>query len=297
MSSSTPSAPSSSAQKLSIYPDPPRETLLLDTPSALEQHIGAVRRAATAHLRAAHAEVQGVVSRWIGVENRVEHRIKALLPPDERLTPGVLYVGVAILTGAILARHRGLPTRIVLPPVLGLGAAAHFLPKLSSNVRAYASDLEDEYTPGLAHVHETGKAHTAMGWERLKESGRGAGGRGKGQRRRQLRRGEEGLDERSHINSLDLVPAVESYKSLLHPYCHHVLRRPAPLPLPIAYHLLHAPNPVYFRPKVFLYPFCSSGSNCRYSRGLVPCECTTYSLVSFDFRATVHMLPRRQNRT
>ncbi|KAF7320677.1 MICOS complex subunit [Mycena chlorophos] len=174
MSSSTPSAPSSSAQKLSIYPDPPRETLLLDTPSALEQHIGTVRRTATAHLRAAHAEVQGVVSRWIGVENRVEHRIKALLPPDERLTPGVLYVGVAILTGAILARHRGLPTRIVLPPVLGLGAATHFLPKLSSNVRAYVSDLEDEYTPGLAHVHETGKAHTAMGWERLKESGRGA---------------------------------------------------------------------------------------------------------------------------
>ncbi|KAF7310311.1 MICOS complex subunit [Mycena indigotica] len=158
-----------SPSKLSIYPDSPRDTLLLDTPSALEHHIRAARLAATGQVNAAHEQVQGLVSRWIGVENRVETRIKSLLPADERLVPGILYVGVAFLSGAILARHRSLPLRVILPPTFGVAAATHFNPKLTSNIRRYASDLEDEYTPGLAHTHEIGKAHTAMGWEMLKE--------------------------------------------------------------------------------------------------------------------------------
>ncbi|KAJ7055838.1 apolipo protein O-domain-containing protein [Mycena amicta] len=169
MSASASSPPTPPKQKLSIYPDPPRDILLLDTPSALEQHIGVVRRTATGHINTAHAHVQGLVSRWIGVENRVEHRIKSLLPADERLVPGVLYAAVAFLSGAIVARHRGLTLRIILPPTLGLAATTHFLPKLSANIRAYASDLEDHYAPGLAKTHEIGKAHTAMGWERVKD--------------------------------------------------------------------------------------------------------------------------------
>ncbi|KAF7312886.1 MICOS complex subunit [Mycena kentingensis (nom. inval.)] len=164
------------SQKLSIYPSPPADVLLLDSPSALEQHIGVARRTATSHLNAAHAQVQGVVSRWIGVENRVEHRIKSLIPPptEERILPGALYAAVAFLSGAILARHRALPIRALLPPALGLGAATHFLPRLSANVRAYAGDLEDEYAPELARVHETGKAHAAMGWARVVEATSGA---------------------------------------------------------------------------------------------------------------------------
>ncbi|KAJ6498234.1 apolipo protein O-domain-containing protein [Mycena vulgaris] len=154
-------------QKLSIYAEPPAEILLLDTPSALEAHIGTVRRAATGRYQEAHAQVQGLVSRWIGVENRVEHRIKSLLPPDERLVPGALYAAIAFLSGAILARHRALPIRAVLPPLLGVAAATHFLPKTSANVRAYLGALEDHYVPEAARVHEVGKAHTQMTWDRV----------------------------------------------------------------------------------------------------------------------------------
>ncbi|KAJ7493867.1 apolipo protein O-domain-containing protein [Mycena latifolia] len=160
--------------QLSIYAAPPEDVLLLDTPSALEVHIGTARRAATNRYREAHAHVQGLVSRWIGVENRVEHRIKALLPPDERLVPGALYAAIAFLAGSILARRRSLPLRFIAPPALGLGAAAYFLPRTSANVRAYLSDLEDHYTPELARVHETGKAHTLMTYERVRESAAGA---------------------------------------------------------------------------------------------------------------------------
>ncbi|KAF7350235.1 MICOS complex subunit [Mycena venus] len=162
-------------QKPSIYASPPSEILLLDAPSALEAHIGTVRRAVTGKYREAHASVQGVVTQWIGVENRVEHRIKSLLPPDERLVPGTLYAAVAFLTGAILARHRALPIRLLLPPALFVPTFAHFLPRTSSNIRAYASELEEHYAPGVAEKHEIGKAHAGMAWARLVEGGRGVG--------------------------------------------------------------------------------------------------------------------------
>ncbi|KAJ7664117.1 apolipo protein O-domain-containing protein [Mycena rosella] len=156
-------------KKPSIYAAPPAEILLLDTPSALEAHIGTARRAVTGRYLEAHAHVQGLVSSWIGVENRVEHRIKSLLPPDERLVPGALYAAIAFLSGAILARHRALPIRAILPPVLGVAAATHFLPKTSANVGDYLGGLEDHYAPEVARVHEVGKAHTRMTWDRLSE--------------------------------------------------------------------------------------------------------------------------------
>ncbi|KAF8144239.1 apolipo protein O-domain-containing protein [Mycena galopus ATCC 62051] len=167
-------------QKLSIYAAPPTEVLLLDTPSALEAHIGTARRAVTGKYREAHAQVQGVVSQWIGVENQVENRIKSLLPPDERLVPGVLYAAVAVLSGAIVARHRALPIRMLLPPLLGAAATVHFLPKLSANVRAYVSELEDAHLPAVAQAHETGKAHAAMTWARVREGTKTAEGKVRG---------------------------------------------------------------------------------------------------------------------
>lgn len=58
--------------QLSIYPAPEPEIILLDTPSRLEKHIGVARRTVTDIYRDAHGRVQGVVSKWIDVENSVE---------------------------------------------------------------------------------------------------------------------------------------------------------------------------------------------------------------------------------
>ncbi|KAJ7870733.1 hypothetical protein B0H14DRAFT_3083859 [Mycena olivaceomarginata] len=138
---------SGSFSRPSIYASPPSDILLLDTPSALEAHIATVRRAVTGKYREAHASVQGVVTQWIGVENRVEHRIKSL-PPDERLIPGTLYAAIAFLTGAIFARHRALSIRLFLPPALF---------------------LEDTHLPSMAEKHEVGKAPAGMAWWRPKE--------------------------------------------------------------------------------------------------------------------------------
>ncbi|KAI0341362.1 hypothetical protein BDW22DRAFT_294141 [Trametopsis cervina] len=167
--------------KLPIYPKPDEDIILQEVPSQLEQQIGVGRRAVTATYLDAQARVQGVVSRWIGVEQRVERRVKSLVAPEEPLTPGLLYVGVATLTGSVIARNRTIFARIFLPPTLLVLSLNHFLPKTSHNISSYLGSLEDTYFPTLAEKHAIANAHTAMTWQRAKDataSGRETFGRG-----------------------------------------------------------------------------------------------------------------------
>ncbi|KAH8081340.1 apolipo protein O-domain-containing protein [Cristinia sonorae] len=156
--------------KLPIYPRPDPEIVLQENPSELERQIGIARRAVTHTYLEGHAKVQEVVSRWIGVEQAVEHRVKSIVAADEPLTPGILYVGVATLTGSIIARNRFIGTRLLLPPTLFLLSLNHFLPKTSHNLSAYFSSLEQTYFPALAEKHAIANAHASMTWERAKEA-------------------------------------------------------------------------------------------------------------------------------
>ncbi len=108
-------------------------------------------------------------------------RVKSLISPTEPVTPGILYVGIATLSGSVFARNRIILTRLALPPTLLILSMNQFLPQTTHNIRAYLSDLEDTYLPTFAQKHETGKAHSTMGWEMLKEkvaSGRESFGNG-----------------------------------------------------------------------------------------------------------------------
>ncbi|KAL4254768.1 MICOS complex subunit [Abortiporus biennis] len=156
--------------KLPIYPQPDPEIVLQETPSELEKQIGKVRRRLTATYDDAHGRVQEVVSKWIGVEQAVEHRVKSIIDPNESLTPGLLYVGVATLTGSVITRNRLLLWRILLPPTLLALSLNHFLPKTSHNLSSYFGSLEDTYFPSLSEKHEIAKAHSQMTWERAKEA-------------------------------------------------------------------------------------------------------------------------------
>ncbi|KAF8200253.1 apolipo protein O-domain-containing protein [Pholiota molesta] len=159
-----------SPQKLSIYPEPDPEILLVESPSKLEHEIGVVRRHVLRTYADAHAHVQSWVSHWIGVEHAVENRVKSILAPDEALTPGLLYTGIAGLTASVLARTRSRPTRALLPPLALALAAHHFLPKTTANLTAYLGSLEDTYLPTVAEKHEVGKAHAGMAWARVREA-------------------------------------------------------------------------------------------------------------------------------
>ncbi|EIM84620.1 uncharacterized protein STEHIDRAFT_140777 [Stereum hirsutum FP-91666 SS1] len=155
--------------KPSIYPTPDRDVLVIETPTELERQIGIARRAATGTVNEAHARVQGLVDRWIGVEHAVERRVKSIHDPSEPLTPSSLYIAISTLTGSILTRSRSLPLRFLAPPTFFFVSLSYFLPRTSANLNAYLGSLEDRYLPKVAHVHDTGKAHSAMGWEMLKE--------------------------------------------------------------------------------------------------------------------------------
>lgn len=104
-------------------------------------------------------------------------RIKSIISPQESLTPGLLYVGVATLSGSILARNRRLATRLILPPIFLVTSAKHFLPRTTHNLSDYLGSIEDAHFPAIAEKHEIGKAHTAMTWERIKETTKDARGR------------------------------------------------------------------------------------------------------------------------
>jgi organizing structure protein 2 len=91
------------------------------------------------------------------------------MPRTEQLTPGILYVGIATLTGSILARSRTLPTRLLLPPTLFIFSMNIFLPQTSHNLSAYLTSLEEAYFPNVAEKHKIANAHTQMTWERMKE--------------------------------------------------------------------------------------------------------------------------------
>ena len=58
--------------KPSIYPTSPPELILVETPSELEKQIGVARRATQETLSEVQAQLQGVITKWIGVEHAVE---------------------------------------------------------------------------------------------------------------------------------------------------------------------------------------------------------------------------------
>ncbi|CUA67120.1 hypothetical protein RSOLAG22IIIB_07198 [Rhizoctonia solani] len=141
-------------KKLSIYDSKEPEILISPTESELVETIGQTRRILARAGEESKDGVQGVIASWIRVERRVESRIRSLISPEEPLTPGILYVGVAALSGSVFARGRSLPTRILLPPTLFFGALNYFLPKTTHNVNAYVYSLERAHAPALADTHD-----------------------------------------------------------------------------------------------------------------------------------------------
>ena len=79
-------------------------------------------------------------------------RLKSLAPPPEvePLFPGALWVGIAALSGSILAPKRSMIRRVIYPPAWGFLAAIYFLPLTTNNVGKYIVELEDRYIPSVS---------------------------------------------------------------------------------------------------------------------------------------------------
>jgi len=149
-----------------------------------------VRREITGYYTGVHSQAQGIIDRWISVEEKVESesyrlvstpaplltigmrtaRIKSFRDPTEPLNPGLLYTGISALTTSVLTRSRALPIRIFLPPTALAGAFMYFLPGTTSRVGAYTGELEERYVPRFREIRKTSIAHSGIAWERAKES-------------------------------------------------------------------------------------------------------------------------------
>ena len=69
------------AVQLPIYPSSQPDVVLIETPSELEKQIGIGRRALTGTYEDAHARIQSVISKWIGVEQAVERTFRTHFYP------------------------------------------------------------------------------------------------------------------------------------------------------------------------------------------------------------------------
>ncbi|KAH0834195.1 hypothetical protein J3R83DRAFT_11507 [Lanmaoa asiatica] len=170
-------------EKLSIYANPTPTLVLLDTPSPLELRIGQVRREVCGYYSGARTQVQGVIDRWIHIEETVESRLKSFRDPAEPLNPGLLYTGISTLTASVVVRSRSLPVRFLFPPISFIGAFAYFLPRTAGRVGGWVEDLEGKYAPRVGEIRRTSVAHTSMALGMLGEKYReGKEGVGKGAR-------------------------------------------------------------------------------------------------------------------
>ncbi|WWC70089.1 uncharacterized protein I206_104036 [Kwoniella pini CBS 10737] len=166
-----------SGDKLPIYPTSESNPLitLVEKPNPLVPYISQGREAVTGVLSEARGYLQSGVGSWIGFERSVEKEVKSILPSDESLNPGLIYILVAGLSGSVITRTRSLPIRFLTPPLFTLAAFPYFLPKTSNNIRKYLSDLEDKKFPEFSKKHDrfisTGLAHTQMTIDRIKDYG------------------------------------------------------------------------------------------------------------------------------
>ncbi|KAL7411651.1 apolipo protein O-domain-containing protein [Mrakia frigida] len=136
-------------ERLPIYPQAQPQIVLVEESSALTSHIATGREATTSVIQDIRERTQAVVSRVVAGERRVVHKVDSLIPKDEPLNPGLLWVLVSTLSGSIIARNRMITTRLLLPPTIFLLALPTFLPKLASNLSTELSTQTSHYAPEL----------------------------------------------------------------------------------------------------------------------------------------------------
>ncbi|GAA95895.1 uncharacterized protein L969DRAFT_88737 [Mixia osmundae IAM 14324] len=154
-------------RRKSIYDQPSGTIELEERPvTALQRNVGVARQ----HLQSFYAQtVQAsnkTVDSLLSAENQLAKEAKAIRAPNEPLTPHLLYVGIAALTGSILTRNRNILLRLTIPPLFLFGSASYLLPATTQNLVNRVSELEHRHAPGFARSQDAafGQARQSLGW-------------------------------------------------------------------------------------------------------------------------------------
>ncbi|PWY98969.1 hypothetical protein BCV70DRAFT_201186 [Testicularia cyperi] len=138
-----------SASKLSIYPSQDPKVQVVPVQTELERQIGSARRHVSHFTEGTRHTLFGLVDDVISMEKSVEKEVKSVVPSNEPLTPGLLYVGVATLAGSIFTRYRAFPIRFLTPPIALFASLNYFNPSLAHNLSSYYEDVERKHAPSL----------------------------------------------------------------------------------------------------------------------------------------------------
>ncbi|KXN72531.1 hypothetical protein CONCODRAFT_83975 [Conidiobolus coronatus NRRL 28638] len=121
--------------KPSIYDNEVAQVVYLETePTRVENWFRETRLEVNKNLEQANNKLKEYVNYWIGAEKKVEKTVKEIVPKNEKLLPGALYVGVIGLSGFIFARRRNILVRFLAPIAFTDAAALYFLPGTTNNI-------------------------------------------------------------------------------------------------------------------------------------------------------------------
>lgn len=123
----------------SIYDDSSNSTKeegtqQVSVPTRLSSLMATLRKDTTEYASLLKQHGQLIVSNWIQLEKSVAGVVNRTVPQSEKLMPGLVYIGLGVLAGPILARRKNLLVRCLAPWVVGGLTAMYVLPGTSSVV-------------------------------------------------------------------------------------------------------------------------------------------------------------------
>lgn len=124
------------------------------SPSSLE----AIFKSGRQSLVGAYDSIQKYVNsgyvKYCEKERLITTTASSLHSKSEDLLPNSIYIVVATLSGNIIARQRGIVSKVFFPVTLGIASFKYFLPQTFSNSTQFVWNLEQRFLPQLAQTQK-----------------------------------------------------------------------------------------------------------------------------------------------
>lgn len=136
---------------------------LISSVGPLESFFKSAREHTNEFYIKAHNYLYRGYERYDYKEKEVTGILSSLHDKQEDLFPNSIYIVIAALSGNIIARQRGILSKFLLPPTLGLIAYKYFLPHTCSNTFNLFWNFEERKFPTVADQQKK-SYHTAKSW-------------------------------------------------------------------------------------------------------------------------------------
>lgn len=133
------------------------------TTGSIQSVIQSARESVVGTFNCVESWLNSSKTKYIELERSVTNTLSSLHDKREDLLPDSIYVAVAVLSGNIFARNRGVLTRTFVPATLGLLSFKYFLPHTFDNTVGLLWRVEQCTVPELAQ-HQALAYNKANDW-------------------------------------------------------------------------------------------------------------------------------------